>query len=249
MKKISSTQNSEIKNLEKLKNPKGRDLENKFLAEGIRISATLVASGMDLLQVYVTQKMLGYALGFTKEEKVTIVSESVMKKISSSKSPSGLMCVFSIPEKRDSSLLNSGIVLAQISDPGNMGTLIRTAVAMNIKSIVIVEGVDPWSPKVVQSSAGTIAQANIFQWSWEQLIQNKKDLKLCALVVSEGNPPENINFKDILLVIGNEAHGIPKHWLSECEQKMTIPMPGNTESLNAAVAGSIAMYLAFSKKK
>jgi TrmH family RNA methyltransferase len=129
-----------------------------------------------------------------------------------------------------------------------MGTLIRSAIAMGIKSVVIVEGTDPWSPKVIQASAGTIIQANVFQIGWDQLIKNKKNLKLCALVVKGGKKPNQIDFKDILLVVGNEANGIPDNWLSKCEEKMTLPMPGNTESLNAAIAGSIALYLAFAKK-
>ena len=74
--------------------------------------------------------------------------------------------------------------------------------------------------------------------------ENKKDLKLIALVVKDGTPPDTINFENSLLVIGSEAHGIPTQWAEQCEEKLTLPMPGNTESLNAAVAGSIAIYLA-----
>jgi len=65
-----------------------------------------------------------------------------------------------------------------------MGTLIRSAAAMNKTSIVIVEGVDPWSPKVIQASAGSIALVNIFQFTWEELMHNKGSLKLCAFIIS-----------------------------------------------------------------
>lgn len=84
---------------------------------------------------------------------------------------------------------------------------------------------------------------NIFQWDWAELLEKKGDIPLCALVVSDGRPPHKLHNVESLLVIGNEAHGLPQEWIDACEQKITLPMPGNVESLNAAVAGSIALYL------
>jgi len=248
MKTITSTQNPEVKVLDKLKTPKGRDQEGKFLAEGIRVCGALIGAGASLIQVYCTEKMKDFAVGFTDEASITLVSQAVMDKISPSVTPSGLVCVFTIPESPSDDQLETGIVLASINDPGNMGTLIRTATAMGIKNVVIIEGTDPWAPKVIQATAGTILQTNIFQWSWDKLIKNKKSLNLCPLVVTGGKHPSKIDFTNTLLVIGNEAHGIPEKWLDQCEQRMSIPMVGSVESLNAAVAGSIALYLAFGTK-
>ena len=115
---------------------------------------------------------------------------------------------------------------------------------MNKKTVIVIEGVDPWNPKVVQASAGTIGLVTIFQLSWQQLLKNKKTHKLCALVISNGKKSEDIDFKNMLLIVGSEAHGIPPAWIDQCEEKLTLPMPGRLESLNAAVAGSIALYLA-----
>src|SRR5579885_2522756 len=125
-----------------------------------------------------------------------------------------------------------------------MGTLIRTCAAMGKKSVVIIDGTDVWSPKVIQATAGTLAYVTIFQWSWNELLKHKKDIPLCALVVHDGKSPTKKIMESTLLVIGSEAHGIPDTWIKECEYKVTLSMPGNTESLNAAVAGSIAMYIA-----
>lgn len=141
--------------------------------------------------------------------------------------------------------LTAGIVLAKLSDPGNVGTLIRTAVAMNVHTVVCVETVDPYSPKVVQASAGTLAAVNLVQLSWDELMQQKGNLQLCALIVSGGKKPSELTNSNTLLVIGSEAHGLPNDWFHACETTMTIEMPGNAESLNAAVAGSIALYLTF----
>ncbi len=123
-----------------------------------------------------------------------------------------------------------------------MGTLIRTTAAMGLKTVVCIETVDPWSPKVIQSSAGTIAAVNIFQIDWGILMQYKGDLSLNALVVLGGDAPSTMP-KNSLIVIGNEAKGLPEKWVSKCEQHITLPMPGQTESMNAAVAGAIALYL------
>lgn len=180
---------------------------------------------------------------------ITIVSDSVMNKMSSSVTPSGILGVFSIPKNQPLNQLNNGIVLAQISDPGNMGTLIRTAAAMNVKTVIIVEGTDPWSPKVVQATAGCLAFVNMFCIDWPTLVQSAKqhNIKLVAMVVSGGKKPDELSFENSLLVIGNEAHGMPEAWIHDCDAAMTLPMPGKTESLNAAIAGSIAMYLAYNK--
>ena len=77
------------------------------------------------------------------------------------------------------------------------------------------------------------------------MIISKQDLLLYALIVKGGKPPDTIDSKKALLVVGHEAHGIPPAWVAQCDHSVTLPMPGNTESLNAAVAGSIAAYITF----
>jgi TrmH family RNA methyltransferase len=115
---------------------------------------------------------------------------------------------------------------------------------MNKNTVVFIESVDAWNPKVVQASAGAIGQVNIFSLTWTELLQHKKNLNLCALVSSQGKNPSAINLRNALIIIGSEGHGIPQEWIDQCDERITIPMPGNFESLNAAVAGSIALYLA-----
>jgi TrmH family RNA methyltransferase len=163
--------------------------------------------------------------------------------MSSSKSPSGLLAVFSFLETPSPEKLSSGIVLANITNPGNMGTLIRSCAAFGYKSVVVVDGCDIYSPKVVQSTAGTLPLVNIFKWTWEQLLEYKKDLKLCALVVKDGKSYKDLDLDNLLYVVGNEAHGIKPEWIETCDSTMTLPMSGSTESLNASVAGSLALSL------
>ena len=248
MKTITSRTNPEVKKVTSLHQAKYRTQHNQFIAEGVRVCSTLVDAGHQPHAVYATENMLEKARTFVNENILVLVSDHVMEKISTAATPSGILCVFSIPQAPAPEQLNSGIVLVQIADPGNIGTLIRTAAAMNTQSVVIVEGVDPWSPKVVQASAGTIGYVNVFQLTWDQLITHKKDLKLYALVISGGKDPKKLAFKNALLVVGSEAHGIPPQWINDCDEKITLSMPGKIESLNAAVAGSIALYVAFTAK-
>jgi TrmH family RNA methyltransferase len=137
--------------------------------------------------------------------------------------------------------------MVELNDPGNMGTLMRTCAALNKKTVVCVGGVDPYHPKVVQASAGTLGLLDIFQLSWVDVVHiaNTNKLSLCGLIVRGGKQHTEISFDKTLLIVGSEAHGLPIEYAQACDQTMTLSMPGKTESLNAAIAGSIALYLAW----
>jgi TrmH family RNA methyltransferase len=244
MKTLNSTQNEEVKSICKLIHPKERRDKKRFIVEGIRTISTFLEAGHKAVQLYVLEHAREEAKKMIDERWITVVNESVMNKISQTTTSSGMLAIFRIPPSPDVKNLTDGIVLASLTDPGNVGTLVRTAAAMNKKSVVVIDGVDIWSPKVVQASAGSLAHVSIFSWTWEQLLQNKGDKKLCALVVSGGEKPTHELLKNSLLIIGSEAHGIPQEWLPQCDERISLPMPGGIESLNAAVAGSIALYLA-----
>ncbi len=252
IKQLTSSQNPEVKAVTKLQSAKGRKTQGLFIAEGKRTLQTFADAGWKPISVYSTEDNYHTAVGIFDthsmslfdENKITHVTDEIMGKISAAKTPSGMLAVFEIPEPLSLSQLSSGIVLAKINDPGNMGTLIRSAAAFGKKTVVTIEGCDPWSPKVVQSSAGTIAQINIFQIKWDTLIQNKENFTLTALVVKDGKAPDELDLSNSLLVIGSEAHGIPEQWIKQSAQCLTLPMSGAAESLNAAIAGSIALYAA-----
>ncbi len=244
MKPISSRTNPLIKHIATLQHKKYRDRHGQFCAEGMRTCTTLIKRGFTPENVFVTEPMIPEVQKLIADESITIIPAFVMEKISLLTTPSGILCQFQIPPTPNVSTLSSGIVLAQIADPGNMGTLIRTAAALNQKSIVIIEGADPWSPKVVQASAGTIGMIHIFQWSWQELVNQRQNIKLIALEAAGGKNPSQLSFANSLLVVGSEAHGIPHQWIAQCDEVLTLPMPGDAQSLNAAVAGSIALYLA-----
>lgn len=244
IKEINSTENSLVKRVVQLHSAKHRDKHQEFIAEGFRTISTLITAGSKLITLFTTEEFLYDAQQIAEDKQIVIVPDNVLKKISCAVTPSGLLATFAIPQQPDLKTLGSGIVLAQLSDPGNMGTLIRTAAAMNKKTVVCVESVDPYNPKVVQASAGAIGVVSLFCVSWAEIVAHKNYLRLCALVATEGDHPEEIDLNNTLIVVGNEGAGIPAAWIAQCDEKITLPMPGNFESLNAGVAGSIALYLA-----
>lgn len=247
-KTILSRQNPEIKHLVQLHKRKGRNEHKQFIAEGIRTITSLYHSSMKMIQLYITEKAAEQYKGELSQlpkHKMVMVGTQVMRKITTSKTPSGVLGLFTIPETPDPEQLTPGLVLVDMSDAGNMGTLIRTVAAMGCKTVVIINGVDPWSAKVVHATAGTIGMVNIYQLYWDELLQYKKNIPLYALVVSGGKNPQEISLKNSLLMIGSEAHGLSESFVEQADDKITLDMPGNTESLNAAVAGSIALYLAW----
>lgn len=245
---ITSTAHSLIKQRRKLHDKKGRQSQGLCVAEGLRTCKTLLASPLVLEELFVVSALQEEAERLAPEGTIVVVNDMVMKKLSNAATPSGILATFRIPLAPDPAELGSGIVLTHMSDPGNMGTLIRTCAALARPSLVCIEGVDPWSPKVIQASAGTIGYVTLFEWKWSELVQHcrEKSVALSALVVTGGAMLQAVSVQDPhLFVIGSEAHGIPAAYLEDCAQQITLPMPGATESLNAAIAGSIALYLQY----
>ena len=244
IKTIISSTNPLVKHVASLHDARERKARKQCIIEGVRALSTALTR-LPITTLYCTQPMLGVARDLVDPRSIILVPGHVMQKMSAASTPSGLLGVFSLPVQPEVTSLTAGLVLARISDPGNMGTLIRTAVACGIKSIVVVEGTDPWSPKVIQASAGTITMVSIFQWNWQTLMASKGSLKLFGLVVEGGAEVGSLAPEQALMVVGNEAQGIPTEWLDSVDGRITLPMPGGTESLNAAIAGSIAVYLTF----
>ena len=240
---ISSKQNENIKKLKKLHSKSYRDQTNQFIAQGYRTFKTFLENKFELIELYCTDKAISKNEDELTKLNPTIISEEISSYVGTSQSPSGLIAVF---EKREYPLTitSNSILLHEIQDPGNLGTLIRTAAAMNIENIFLTgNGVDPYSPKVVQSTAGTLSSIKIFKTEWEQFLKDHKSIDKCALVVQNGSSPKDLNLSKSILIVGNEGQGLPDSVIDQCNKKMTLPMPGKTESLNAATAGSIALYL------
>ena len=242
MKIITSVHNEQIKHLINLSKKAYRLEQQQFVIEGTRAYQELVQLYTPIA-IYMTETYKTSCTDMQFDDNlITILADHVMQKISTASTPSGICAIFKMPKSKPLPTDGPGIILIDVSDPGNMGTLIRTAAAMNIKEVIIIGGVDPYSPKVIQSTAGCLAAVNLYQTTFHTLTAENK-LQLCALVVKDGATPNQINFKNKFLVVGSEAHGLSDEQIAACQERMTIPMPGQAESLNAGVAGSIGLYL------
>jgi TrmH family RNA methyltransferase len=171
---------------------------------------------------------------------VVEVSSSVLEAISTTIEPQDPLGVIAIPEQREIEALKT-VVAVEIGDPGNVGTLIRTAGALGWQ-IALIGGADPWSPKVLRASTGVqLLHPAVGVASLEPLLT--VGLRPVATTVSGGIDPGSLaEEQPIALLIGSESHGLPPALVEQCVASLTIPLSGDVESLNAAVAGAILMY-------
>ena len=242
MKHISSLQNPIIKHIHNLQNKNSyRYKHEQFVGEGIRTCFTLMEH-QELEQLYLTPELFEQYKTQLPQDLCTTVDAKIMPQVTSLETASGCVGVFHMPLFVNLFMPHS-LALINLSNPGNTGTLIRTATAMGMNSIIIVEGVDPYNPKSVQSSAGTIGKVTLIKATKEEFLEQTKNIETTALVVHDGSNPEEVAINNSILLVGNEAHGLSEMIIDRATHKVTLPMPGDIESLNAAVAGSIGLYI------
>lgn len=254
MQVITSKDNEFIKEIRKLKDKKYRDLTSKYIVEGIKIIEEAISEKALIDTIVVCEdcekngeidpKLL-YEIA---KYNCVYVSEKVFNIITDTKAPQGILAVIKKPEEYKNINYNQDIILVldNIQDPGNLGTIIRTADSVGLNQIIISKNTtDAYSPKVVRSTMGAIFRVNVIQS--EDLIKTIKEIKKHKFNVIATSLGTDKSFYDIELnksaiVIGNEANGVSKEILEIVETKVKIPMFGKTESLNASVATGVVLY-------
>lgn len=170
----------------------------------------------------------------------TLVEPQIMRRLAHTETPRGPVAVAQIPPWTEPPTDRSVIYLSEVSDPGNVGTIIRSAAAFGL-SVALSEGcADPWSPKAVRAAAG-----GHFLIPGLSRVGSPTELRAhrrAALVVDGGVPPGALEEGPWVVIVGSEAHGLDPALVAECDVQVTIPMPGGMESLNASVAASILAY-------
>lgn len=223
----------QIKNL---KDKKYRKANKLFFVEGEKFCSDILGKA-EILYTITSNKNL------TKFPNICLVSEAVLSGIATTKTCQNILCVCKIKETEISSVGNS-LVLDTLQDPGNVGTLIRSAMAFNFKDIYLVNCADVYSEKVIRSSAGTALSARLHIINAEDFVKNKAKIAQNFLVADMfGTPLSKIRLPKtkIAVIIGNEGNGVSSAFMSLADTKIAIPMFNGVESLNAAVAGSIIM--------
>lgn len=239
---ITSVDNPLVKQVVRLHEARHRRADGHFIAEGQRTINAFLAAGWSVVHLII--RVGEEVPAAWPRQQLRLVSERVAAKLSQASTASGYLAVFALRAAPAIREAVGGLVLVQITDPGNLGTLIRSAAAFGVVQVVVVGGADPFAYKVVQASAGALASVPIVQQPAEAgpgILGN--GAARCALVVVGGENPSALPRQPRWLVVGSEAHGLRADWLAGCTERATLPMHGQVESLNAAIAGSIACYL------
>ena len=181
------------------------------------------------------------------KEKIIYVNDKIFKVLTDVTTPQGILAV--IEKSKDNEIDFSKdlfLVLDNIQDPGNMGTILRTADSVLLTQIIVPKGnADCYNPKVVRSTMGAIFRVKVIEV--EDLAKTIKEMKkhkiqILATDLATDETIYDVSYKKSAIVIGNEGNGVSKEVLELADKKIKIPMPGKTESLNAAVATGIILY-------
>ena len=231
---ITSQENEKIKELSKLQQKKYRDLTNTYLVEGEHLVEEAKKANV-LLEIFSLNEM----------ENTTQVSYEVMKKLSSLDTPPSII---GLCKKKESNEIigNKIVILDEIQDPGNLGTIIRSSLAFNIDTIILSNNcVDLYNPKVLRGTQGILFHINIISMDTTAAINKlkEKNIPIYGTSVVNGEELKTINEKDkYCIIMGNEGQGLSNEILNKCDKRLYIPMNNKVESLNVGVACSIILY-------
>ena len=233
---IESVNNPKIKNLIKLKEKKYRDLTNTFIVEGEHLVKEALKKEL-VIEIYSLSDE-DYGVPSFK------ITEAVMKKITSQVSISPIIAL--CKKMGEEPIKGPVLILDGIQDPGNLGTIIRSAVAFSMPNIIISDNsVDLYNPKVIRSTQGMIFKINLIKDDLGQVIEKlkSKNIPIYTTNVNGGENIKNINTTDSYgLIMGNEGNGVKDEISTLADRKIYIPMNSKVESLNVSVAASILLY-------
>lgn len=257
MEQITSSKNPIIKKIKGLFKKKDRWQNKLFIIEGIKLIDEALNNDVSIEYILYSDKLLNTSEGALFLEKIGSygkainISDSIFKEISDTENTQGILAIVGfnirpiheifVEEKK------SFIYLNGLQDPGNMGTIIRSADAFNIDGIILGEGcVDPYNPKVVRATMGSIFRTPLYFVDNDKEILTKikeSKYKLYATHLEGSIPNYDLSYRDkFVVVIGNESRGVDDNVIDMADGFIKIPMPGFAESLNAGVAASIIMY-------
>lgn len=249
MREISSKDNKIFRLCEQLTHKKYRDKLGLYLIEGENLLEEAVKNGAGIKTVLMCRDYRGSLFG--TEDKSFCLSDKLFEQLSQTETTQGIMAVVEKPELSPDRFLDRGggnfIVLDRLQDPGNIGTILRTADAAGYRLAIVMKGTaDVFSPKVVRAATGSLFRMPVvFMDSVDELMEFTRAAgkKLVATCFDTDRYYYDENLREnIALIIGNEGSGISRELIECSDLKIKIPMHGNIESLNASVAAGILMY-------
>ena len=238
---ITSRQNENIKQIRSLSNKKFRDSLNLFLVEGVKATLDAISNNLEIVVIVCTEKGLSL-LGEDFAFETMLVTEDVFSSITTEVSPQGVMAVCKKPSIKEDKSIKKSLFLDGVSDPSNVGAIIRSAASFGYKNVYLSMSADAYSPKAVRASMGGIFRVNPIIVDKGEFLKNIN----CPLIVADMKG-EDISLtekiEEFCLVIGNEGQGVSQEVIEKASKKVAIPMQNSMESLNAAVSAGIIMYL------
>ncbi|MFK3938873.1 TrmH family RNA methyltransferase [Alkalihalobacillus sp. NPDC078783] len=247
MKQIDSSKNEQVKQWKKLHKKRGREKVNQFLIEGFHLVEEAVRAGIEFVAVIVSDEELIPSSWDVDDRNIILTNDSVLKELSETDSPQGIMAVCTIPVQQELSAdYGRYLLIDRVQDPGNIGTLIRTADAVGMDGVIVEKGsVDLYNSKVLRSSQGSMFHLPVIKGELTDWIDAFKQAEVPvygtslhnALVYTEVQPTESF-----ALILGNEGEGVQPDLLDRTDQNLYIPIYGKAESLNVAIAAGILLY-------
>ncbi len=236
------------KYIQSLHHKKFRDAGNVFIAEGPKVVLELL-TGHKFICTHlfaVNDWLKEQEKAIQKQTNITVeaVKDFELEKISLLTTPNKVLAIFKKKAEQEIKSIKAKItlVLDGIQDPGNLGTIIRTADWFGIENIICSPAcADMYNPKVVQSTMGSLTRVNIFYTDLEEWLQKNNSIKKYAAALNGKNINTFQKLNEAIIIIGNEGKGISEAVLKKADEKITIPKKGNAESLNAAVAAGIIL--------
>lgn len=259
MQVIHSKENETIKRIKKLKEKKYRDLWNHFLIEGVKLIKEAIQEKVTIREIVVCEECMqdgtlqqDFLYEIAKYECI-YVSKPIFSTLTEVTTPQGILAVVEKPNQSQVDYQEELVLaLDGVQDPGNLGTILRTADSTNVKQILLSkQTVDPYSPKVVRSTMGAIFRVNLVLC--DSLQDTLKEMKqhhfqIVTTCLEATKTIYDMNFDKKVIVMGNEANGVSEEILKRSDEKVIIPMIGKTESLNVSVATAVILYEAVRKK-
>jgi len=250
---ITSNQNPKIQQIRKLiAQKKERDESGCYVLEGVRLIEEAMRKKENCRLLLYTDPLSPRSEALVRSfvdqgVEAEEIAAQLMKTISDTESPQGVLAVMEMTKPILPVKLDFIIILDAIRDPGNLGTMIRTAAAAAVDVLILAPGcADPYSPKVLRSAMGTHFMIPVVQMDWDEIaakIKTIPDLQILASMMDNGKSCWDYDLcKPTALIIGSEANGISRTAQDISDGNIFIPMPGNIESLNAVMAASILIF-------
>ncbi len=240
---IRSAQNKKVKLARSLSEKKFRQSTGLMLLEGINLLRDL-PTDVKISTVFATSARLDEAARIFSDRNAEIlcVSDEVMGGIADTSAPYGIAAICEIPKNEFAKPLGNAILLDGVSDPGNVGTIVRSAAACGFEDLYFLDCADLYSPKVLRATLGAIFRVRTFVVGVEEARTLVKSENSAILDMNGENILKSDIPSPVLFVAGSEAHGVRDEFKNNAKFTYSIPMRNGIESLNVAVASSVAMY-------